>query len=92
MTNATIIHFQGGPNDGSRQKWAKPVMPVIRVPQFGETIVEFEGEFFTEEVVIGWAVYEVTGKVARHRGFLRNASCSSSFSPARLRSCKFSDP
>lgn len=38
-------------------------MPVIRVPQFGEAIVEFEGEFFTEEVVVGWAVYEVTGKV-----------------------------
>jgi hypothetical protein len=75
VTHATIIHFQGGPNDGSRQKWAKPVMPVIRVAQLGETIVEFEGDFFTDKVLIGWALYEVHGKVAQHRGFEGNASC-----------------
>ena len=78
MTNATSIHFQRGPIDGSRQKWAKPVMPVIRVHQFADIEVEFEGELFTEKALIGWAVYEVNGKVAQHRGFVRNASCSSS--------------
>ena len=64
VTSATITGFQGGPNDGSRQKWAKPVMPVIRVHQFAEIEVEFEREYFNEKALIGWAVYEVRGNVA----------------------------